>query len=61
MQEQLPGDARERPAAADCGLLRRAFLLRLGTGPSLPWLGRSPRRASTGPSPSAASPTGPLS
>ena len=42
MQEQLPRDTRERPAAADCGLLRRAFLLCLGTGPSLPWLGRSP-------------------
>jgi hypothetical protein len=35
-------------------------LLRLGTGPSLPWLGRSPGRASTGHSSLSGSPTGPL-
>jgi hypothetical protein len=36
-------------------------LLRLGTGPSLPWLGRSPGRASPGHSPYSGSPTGLLS
>ncbi len=46
-------------------------LLRCGTGPSRPWLGRSPGQQSTGllsfsgsptgPSPATASPTGPLS
>ena len=36
-------------------------LLRLGTGPSPPWLGRSPGRASTGHSPYSGSPTGLLS
>jgi hypothetical protein len=36
-------------------------LLRLGTGPSLPWLGRSPGRVSTGHSPYPGSPTGLLS
>ncbi len=35
-------------------------LLRLGTGPSLPWLGRLPGRASTGHSPCAGSPPGAL-
>jgi hypothetical protein len=33
-------------------------LRRLGTGPSLPWLGRSPGRASTGHSPYSGSPPG---
>jgi hypothetical protein len=35
-------------------------LLRLGTGPSPPWLGRSPGRASTGHSPYSGSPPGAL-
>ncbi len=35
-------------------------LLRLGTGPSHPWLGRSPGRRFIGPSPFSGSPTGPF-